>query len=151
MGICLSTQQYQINELMNKTKDVDLFNFNGIDTIAKVVYVYDGDTVHIVIPYKKEYIKLKCRLLGIDTPELRVAEQKEKGLIAKKRLIEILEESKYIVKVKCHNFDKYGRVLITLFTLNNNNTSINQTLINEGHAYEYDGGTKKNITNIMYI
>ena len=143
MGNCLSYEHQKTDKLINKTKNVNFFSFNGINTNAKVVNVYDGDTIHIVISYKNEYIKLKCRLFGIDTPELRIQEQKERGILAKNRLIEILEKSEYIVKVKCGHFDKYGRVLITLFN-ENNNISINQILINEGHAYEYDGGTKKN-------
>ena len=136
----------RMNCFWGRKQEVDLhevpfFSFEKIETVADVVKVYDGDTVHIVIHYKGEYIKLKTRLDGIDTPELRIAEQKEAGLSAKKRLEEILGNDNNKVKVKLGKFDKYGRVLITLYT--SSGVSVNQMLIDEGHAYKYDGGTKK--------
>ena len=46
-----------------------------------------------------------------------------------------------LIRIKCHEFDKYGRILITAFR-DNEELSINQQMINEGHGYAYDGGTK---------
>ena len=142
-------EPYIDNDLYDADKDIKLFSFNEYECYAKIVYVYDGDTVHIVIPFPPQWggggklVKIKTRLNGIDTPELRIAEQKERGLLAKKRLEEIISETNNIVYVKCGKFDKYGRVLVDLYTNNDMKTHINMQLVNEGHAYEYDGGTKK--------
>jgi len=129
--------------LYKETENVELFSFNGYTVVCKVVYVYDGDSIHIVLPLKesKKLVKIKTRLYGIDTPEIRNQTQKEKALFAKNRLIELLKETNYIVKVCCGNFDKYGRVLVTLYS-SKYEISLNDILINEGHAVRYFGGTK---------
>jgi endonuclease YncB( thermonuclease family) len=51
-----------------------------------------------------------------------------------------LKKNKKLIHVECYKFDKYGRLLVVLF---NNNKSINDTLIKEGFAKKYDGGTKE--------
>ena len=40
-------------------------------------------------------------------------------------------------------FDKYGRLLGTLFLNEKDTKSVNQIMIDNGHGYKYDGGTKK--------
>ena len=62
---------------------------------AELIRVIDGDTVDAMIDcgfstFKKERI----RLYGINTPETRTRDlkEKEKGLAAKARLIELIEE-----------------------------------------------------------
>ena len=52
----------------------------------------------------------------------------------------MLENNNHLVKVKCYDFDKYGRVLIEL--LNEDGETFNNILIKEGFAREYDGGKK---------
>lgn len=47
-----------------------------------------------------------------------------------------------ILDVHMYDFDKYGRTLIKLFDPKTN-VPINETLIKNGMAYEYDGTTKK--------
>ena len=44
--------------------------------------------------------------------------------------------------VKSHGVGKYGRLLGELF-VEGEETSLNELLKENGHAYEYDGGTKK--------
>ena len=146
MGLCLSCFYTQdLQELQDVDSSVKLFSFDGYRTLAKVVYIYDGDTVHIVLPLKetKQLVKIKTRLNGIDTPELRIAEQKEKGLESKQRLVELLNETNNIVEVSCGKFDKYGRVLVDLHSSKYTKT-LNDILVDEGYAYKYDGGTKRN-------
>ena len=47
-------------------------------------------------------------------------------------------------KLVSHGTGKFGRVLGEVFVETDNGLqSVNQILINEGHAYEYDGGKKK--------
>jgi endonuclease YncB( thermonuclease family) len=55
----------------------------------------------------------------------------------------ILDTNTKIIKVKCHEFDKYGRLLVTLFDDNKTLININQRLIDEKYAKSYDGGTKE--------
>lgn len=151
MGVCFSClyTTTKNNALLESNSSVNFFTFEGYNTQGKVVYVYDGDSVHVVIPMigSNKLVKIKTRLYGIDTPELRIAEQKEKGLLAKARLIELLDETKFNVRVECGEFDKYGRVLVTLYS-KNYVKSLNQILIDEGHAYEYFGKTKKKFTTL---
>lgn len=66
----------------NATNKTQLFSFEGRKCEGKVVDVYDGDTVKIVFPLSdKEPDRLyrwNCRLINVDTPELRTKNLKEK-------------------------------------------------------------------------
>ena len=119
---------------------------------CKVVKIIDGDTVDVDIDLgfgvwlKKERI----RLYAIDTPESRTRDLEEKklGKLATERTRQLLEDvsakSGYF-RLKSHGVGKYGRVLGELFVMDvdGNQWNVNETLIAEGHAYIYDGGTKK--------
>ena len=81
----------------------------------------------------------------MDTWESRTRDLKEKakGLEAKaftKDLLENSDEGKFVLK--SYGVGKYGRVLADLF-VKGHEQSVNQLLIENGHAYEYDGGKKK--------
>ena len=88
--------------------------------------------------------------MGIDTWESRTRnlEEKKKGLAAKERNRELLEnvsnKSGYF-RLKSYGVGKYGRVLGEIFIQDENNDTlcINDQLIKEGHAYVYEGGKKK--------
>ncbi len=106
---------------------------------AELVRVIDGDTVDCVIDLGFD-IKYKCRirLKGIDTPEVRTRdlEEKKRGLAAKDRVIELLKDQKsFIIKTELDKKGKYGRILGTIIL--NNNETINQILLTEGHAERY--------------
>jgi len=122
---------------------------------AELIRVIDGDTVDAMIDcgfstFKKERI----RLYGINTPETRTRDlkEKEKGLAAKARLIELLKEgdNKFIVETSIDKKGKYGRLLGKLFrikksehqALASSTKSYNEILLEEGHAKEYFGGKK---------
>ena len=45
-------------------------------------------------------------------------------------------------RIKSHGLGKYGRLLGEIF-IKGEDKSLNQLLIDNGHAYEYDGGKKK--------
>ena len=122
---------------------------------AKLDRVVDGDTVDALIDVGFDiWIKKRIRFMGLDAWESRTRDLEEKklGLAAKSRVIELLEETSSkpgYFRLKSHGVGKYGRVLGELFImdLEENSININQTLIEEGHAYVYDGGTKKTFTN----
>ena len=108
---------------------------------AKVVSVYDGDTIKVVFPLENKLYKWNCRLEHVDTPELRTKNENEKkyGYIVRDKLREKILNK--VVNIKCNDFDKYGRLLIEI--LQNDDVTINQWLIDNQYAFKYDGGTKQ--------
>lgn len=118
---------------------------------AKLDRVVDGDTIDAMIDVGFDiWVKKRIRYKGIDTWESRTRDAAEKklGLQAKARNKELLEkvsEKSGYFRLKSYGVGKYGRVLGELFIMDSNGVqmNINQTLINEGHAYVYDGGKKK--------
>jgi micrococcal nuclease len=118
---------------------------------AKLDRVVDGDTIDALIDVGFDiWFKKRIRFKGIDTWESRTRnlDEKKKGLAAKERTRQLLEEVSTkpgYFRMKSYGVGKYGRVLGELFILDEegNQISINQQLINEGHAYIYEGGKKK--------
>ena len=122
---------------------------------AKLVRVVDGDTVDALIDVGFDiWFKKRIRFKGIDTWESRTRNLEEKalGLKAKARTKELLEKisrkSGYF-RIKSYGMGKYGRVLADVYIqdADGNHIWVNKTLIDEGHAYVYDGGTKKVFTS----
>ena len=113
---------------------------------ARLQRVVDGDTCDALIDLGFDtWVKKRIRFFGVDTWESRTRnlEEKKKGLAAKeftKDLLENSDEGKFLLK--SHGVGKYGRVLGELF-VKGHETSINELLKENGHAYEYDGGKKK--------
>ena len=114
-----------------------------IRTISKVV---DGDTIDADIDLGFDIsLSKRIRLAGIDTPESRTTNIKEKamGLESKEWLKKTLEGAKDIlIKTELpDSTEKYGRIIGHLF-INGQETSLNNQMIAEGYALAYDGGTK---------
>ena len=112
---------------------------------AKLVRVVDGDTVDAMIDLGMTvWIKKRIRFHGVDTWESRTRdkEEKKKGLLAKKRTKELLSEQGGEFRLISRGIGKYGRVLGEL-SVEGHTRTVNQTLIDEGHAYTYHGGKKK--------
>ena len=124
------------------TDGVPEFSLKDTTKQAKVVSVYDGDTVKIVFPLQEKLYKWNCRLAGVDTPELRTRNKLEKahGYLVRDKLREKILNK--VVTVKCFEFDKYGRLLISIYC-DDDNVSVNKWLIDNDYAFKYDGGTKK--------
>ena len=83
--------------------------------------------------------KWNCRLINIDTPEIRTRNLREKAYGKKVRDYLRKKILNKIVTVSCKDFDKYGRLLVEIFYEDEN---INNWLIDNGYAKVYDGGTK---------
>ena len=122
---------------------------------GKLERVVDGDTIDALIDVGFDiWIKKRIRYSGIDTWESRTRDLKEKakGLEAKARnkelLLEVSSKSGYF-RLKSYGVGKYGRVLGEIFIedAEGKQYNINETLIAEGHAYVYEGGTKKVFTS----
>lgn len=124
------------------TKDnTEFLGFDGETDEVKVVDVYDGDTVTIAkrISENGPVYKFKCRLIGIDTPELRSRNAKEKALAVKaKEFLRVLVLDK-VVLAKFDKFDKYGRLLVWLYV---NDEDVASKVIDAGFAREYHGGKR---------
>lgn len=118
------------------------FNLDGDMMRAKVIDVYDGDTVTLVFQFGSKMWKDKCRLTGVDTAEIRTrdADEKVRGLEARDWLRSKVLNKK--VWVECGKWDKYGRLLGTIYLTSDFQQSVNQELINHGFAVPYFGGTK---------
>jgi micrococcal nuclease len=126
------------------------FTLKGNKTYAKCVYVYDGDTIHVVFktPNSNECFKWVVRMNGIDTPEMKSknAAEKKAAVIARDFLKnKILDK---IIIVDCLDFDKYGRLLAEVF-VEDNPVSLSQQMIECGHAKAYDGGTKEGWSELV--
>ena len=108
--------------------------------------VIDGDTCDALIDLGFDtYVKKRIRFYGVDTWESRTRnlEEKKKGLAAKAYVEDLLKNSdngKF--SIISHGVGKYGRVLGEVF-VKGYDTSVNQLLMENGHAYQYHGEKKK--------
>ena len=111
----------------------------------------DGDTIDVTIDlgfdlYKKE----RVRIAGVDTPEKRTRNLEEKalGLDATNWMKKNLEDTingddELTIRTELQGgVGKYGRLLGWLY-VGDDNVSLNERMIEQGYAWEYDGGTKK--------
>lgn len=157
MDISIVKEQYK-----QHGGNTPFFTLNGIKNYARVTEVYDGDTITIVMNVNGSFLKFKCRMMGIDTCEIRSKNPKNKELAvkARNRLIQLvtdkqvdeaskkkdvssfLEEDVYLIWVHCLEFDKYGRALIHCFKSHESTKSFSDILVEERLAYKYEGDTK---------
>ena len=163
MGICCS-----FNKRRLKTQDnsVPLFSLSGQVFDAKVVEVYDGDMCSVVIYYNKSFHKFKVRCNGYDCPErkpLKSEKVRDKmieiahaskncfvSLVTNQFLVvdtvytkiemeDIMKNNTKLVKLKCHDWDKYGRLLGDFYV---DGLHVNQKIVEQGFVVPYDRGRK---------
>jgi len=164
-------------------KNIKCFSLKGKVFNCKVVNIYDADTCKVLFYLNDELVKYTLRLKGIDTPEMRPSSSDKNRKIqireakrSRNRLIQLstdcnlelesdlskskiqnlINNNKKIIQIKCEEFDKYGRLLASLFSnesneSNESNVSFNDILIKEGYAYKYEGGTKKKFDYSKYL
>ena len=119
--------------------------------VTKIDKVLDGDTIDVTIDlgfdlYKKE----RVRIAGVDTPEKRTRDLEEKalGIDATNWLKDKLEstlsgDDELSIRTELvGGVGKYGRLLGWLY-IGDAEISLNEQMITEGYAWEYDGGTKQ--------
>jgi len=109
---------------------------------AIVESVYDGDTITASIDLGMSIrVRAKCRLIGIDTPEMKSKDEAESktAKLAKERVSNLILNKKITVQ-SFEKPDKYGRLLVKIWT--EDGTCVNDIMLSEGHAHAYDGGTK---------
>ena len=119
--------------------------------VTEINRVLDGDTIDVTIDlgfdlYKKE----RVRIAGVDTPEKRTRDKEEKALgidatnwMKEKLDAAIKGDDELTIRTELKGgMGKYGRLLGWLY-IGDDTVSLNEQMIKEGYAWEYDGGTKK--------
>lgn len=103
---------------------------------AKVIGITDGDTVILNTDLGCEiHVTMKCRLSGINAPEKNT----QSGKDAKIFLESLLSgHDEIVIKTYKDEKEKYGRYLAVLY-VPDSPVSINQMMIDAGHAKEYNG------------
>ena len=123
-----------------------MYNYNAVCT-----RVVDGDTIDAMIDLGfGVHVKKRIRLAGINAPESRTRDKQEKilGLAAKDRLIAMMEGADNRFELESQELGKYGRVLgkLHIDKLDRKDlitkTCVNDCLVKEGYATEYDGGKR---------
>ena len=114
--------------------------------VRKVEGVVDGDTIDVLIDLGFDILfASRVRLAGIDTPESRTKDLREKalGLESKEYLKKHLKDAKSVVikTEKMDSSEKYGRILGWVY-VDGNTESLNDKMINDGYAWGYMGDTK---------
>ena len=128
--------------------------------VTSIDQVLDGETIDVTNDlgfdlYKKE----RVRIAGVDTPEKRTRDLEEKalGIDATNWMKEKLEgaidgDDELTIRTELvGGMGKYGRLLGWLY-IGDAELSLNEQMITEGYAWEYDGGTKqKNFEELREI
>jgi micrococcal nuclease len=112
---------------------------------CKLVRVVDGDTADVMIDLGFDtWIKSRLRFKGVDTWEKRTRDKEEKikGLAATAFTQTYLELNEGNFTIQSYGKGKYGRVLAEIF-IDGEEKSLNELLIENGHAYVYKGGKKQ--------
>ena len=119
--------------------------------VTQITKVLDGDTIDVIIDLGFDLAKSeRVRVAGVDTPEKRTRNLEEKalGIDATEWLKDKLEgaidgDDDLIIRTELvGGVGKYGRLLGWLY-IGDSDVSLNEQMITEGYAWEYDGGTKK--------
>ena len=128
--------------------------------VTKIKKVVDGDTIDVVIDLGFDLTKTeRVRIAGVDTPEKRTRDLEEKalGLDATNWLKEKLNETikgdqELTIRTELvGGTGKYGRLLGWLY-VGDSEVSLNKQMIEQGYAWEYDGGAKnKNFEQLREI
>ncbi len=126
-------------ELLESSKSTEEFTITGPIAKAKIVYVYDGDTIHAVFWFNGRYQRFKLRCYGYNSPELRPkrseADRDEiirRGKLARDAISDAILDK--IVRLECFGFDVFGRVIVKIY---HDGVYINDWMIAEGHGIPY--------------
>jgi hypothetical protein len=150
------------SQLIHQDHTVPVHSLEGRRFVGKCVKCYDADSTHIVVSWNGEFTRFVCRLSGVDTSD---DDEKKHAIMARDHVRgRILNK---LVEVECGQFDKYGRLLVTLFERSASGSnpdanadadvdtgtpchnsfefenSLNASLLRNGYGYAYDGGKKK--------
>lgn len=112
---------------------------------VKYVKNYDGDTITFEIPNVHPLIghNISIRVRSVDAPELKTKDrcEHEKALVVKNYVTKLLRSAKRIDLIDVGR-DKYFRILADVRI---DGVSLTHSLISNGYAYPYSGGTKQHV------
>ena len=109
-------------------------NFNTYYYKAKVIRIYGGDTITVLVDLGFSLTqKMNIRLYGINTPEIR-GEERPEGLISRDYLRSLITDKDVIIETFKDKTGKYGRMLATIYL---DDLNVNEHLITEGYAEKY--------------
>lgn len=145
----------------NKTP---IWSLEGRNLWARLVDMYDADTLTIILPLQSGYFRFSSRVFGIDTSEMKskLSENKATANRARNRMLQLcnvpsidlnkaytrkevqslLSKDVYLVWVRCRDWDKYGRLMIQVYASEKDTKELGSILIDENLAYPYYGETK---------
>ena len=110
---------------------------------AKVLDVIDGDTLDLLVDLGfNVHHQIRVRLNGINTPESRTTDLKEKelGLQAKTFTKDWTTRHKLVyVSTSKDKKEKFGRILALVYSDELKTACLNQDLIESGNARAYHG------------
>jgi len=131
---CSECTERKLNDCNHEIMPV--FSFKGVSCLCKCVDCYDGDSVTLIFDYKGDIVKVKTRLWGINTPEIRTKDDEEKarGFAARDYLKSQIENK--IIWAEFLENEKFGRALVKLYLVRGGKL-INDDLVEKGHAVEY--------------
>jgi endonuclease YncB( thermonuclease family) len=131
---------------------------------ARLVDMYDADTMTLILPLQTGFYKFSGRVYGIDTSEMKskLVENKVNANKARNRMLQLcsvpevslekiytrkevqamLSQDVFLVWVKCGDWDKYGRLLVQVYKNDIEPKELGTILIEENLAYPYFGETK---------
>ena len=120
-----------------KDEDVKRFTLKGKEKYAKVVSIFDGDTLDLAFYNEmKHFVRYKCRMSGYDAPEMDEENGKlardylahlctggdvvkpvdfQNGILSKDQLQTKLDKNKTLVRAEFGREGKYGRPVVTLY------------------------------------
>lgn len=161
MGNFTSINKYRLNSA--EFSELPKFSLNGMRKKCKILKIYDGDTLWLASTlFNDKLYRFNIRMLGYDSPEMKPLlnnPNRDSEIIAAKSAKKFLEELilNKIVNVRFYDFDKYGRPLCEIYTNSTDKKClfsgrekicVNTLMIEKGHGYPYDGGTKKNFNKV---
>ena len=133
------------DELLKCDNNTEMFSLEGQYKLCKVVDVYDGDTIKVVFDINGTFYKWNIRMLGYNSPEMRVSINnpdretiKNLAIAARDFLRELVFNENQLVYILCGGFDKYGRLLGTVYLNEKDTVSVNQLMLDNHKGVVYD-------------
>jgi endonuclease YncB( thermonuclease family) len=120
------------------------FNLCDYRSWVRVVDVYDGDTLKVLMNHRGRIDVWTVRMNGYNAPEmkpLKTHPNRDEEIVKAKRAKAVLYEKTIdrTLFIRVYGFDKYGRLLAELY---DGHIHINQYMVKNGYGYVYNLGKK---------
>ena len=126
-------------KLKRHLKEIDGLNLYWYTAVCHDVY--DGDTITVQVDLGFDiWRKMKIRLHGIDTPEIR-GEEREDGLVSKEYVESKILNTYILIRTHKDRTGKYGRYLADIFYWDDDLgqlINLNAELVAKGFAEPYE-------------